>query len=554
MARHRHLLVVVLMAAVSLAISGQVAPPETGKLSSGLFEAASALVERSGTSGEPLPSLQALLILDVGDIAENAETLGALGYTIEAAFGSFALVSAPADVYLHDETGIDAMPFVSNAMLPPQAITNEFRTDGAAAMGADVAHDLGFQGQGTRIAVIDGEFMPNDAKWAAEGATHYVVTPMGVPTLGVQVEEGGAAQEGPHGAACGLIAQDVAPEAEIFLLSFPQESSLIGWLYALEYAVLTLEADIVSTSMEFAQPTCHADGTGPLNEMVDAILEGSDAVFVVAAGNWASGSGSDRIFYGGIYADEDGDFRNDFTEGTSDSWDKNTLRFSGRQGDVVLISLEWDDWHRDVGTQDLDLALSIDVFEKQVAASRGQQLGTEAWPVEVISVELPFTSDYCLTIENRAARLNDVDPGALSYHINMMNFKNPFEFVEHSMSRSSVRETATNESVVAVGAVSVESAELLSYSSRGPTADGRSKPDICAPAGVTGTCYNLFHGTSASAPYAAGALAVLQSAFPEMSAAERLSLLMSTAKLSIDADGNPVRVIDLEAALEEASD
>jgi len=101
-----------------------------------------------------------------------------------------------------------------------------------------------------------------------------------------------------------------------------------------------LEADIISTSMEFAQPTCHADGTGPLNETVEAVLEGSGPVFMVAAGNWASGSGSDRIFYGGIYTDEDGDYRNDFTEESIDSWDRNTLRFAGQQGDMVLITLE----------------------------------------------------------------------------------------------------------------------------------------------------------------------------------------------------------------------
>jgi len=207
-----------------------------------------------------------------------------------------------------------------------------------------------------------------------------------------------------------------------------------------------------------------------------------------------------------------------------------------------------------VGGQDLDLVLSIDGFAKQVAASRGEQRGTQAWPVEVIAAELPYTAEYCLTIENRAARFSDVDPGVLSYHVNMMNLTNPFPFVEHSLSSSSVRECATSDVVVAIGAVDVQSADVLPYSSRGPTADGRSKPDLCAPAGVTGTCYNLFHGTSASAPYAAGALAILQSAFPELEGSELLAILVSTAKQSTDDDGNAVRVIDLEAALQEASD
>ena len=551
MASYRCFVVFALLFAVSLASSAQVAPPETGKLSSGLFEAASALVQRGGPSGEPLPTLQALLVLEGGGIEDRAQALEAFGYTVEAAFASFALVSAPADVYIDENHGIDAVNFVSNAMVPPTAISNEFRTDGAAAMGADVAQNLGFRGQGVRVAVIDGEFMPNDQKWSATGATHYLVTPQGLPALEATVEEGLAAQEGPHGAACGLIVRDVAPDAELYLLSFPQGSSLIGWLHALDYAVWGLHADIVSTSLEFPQPTCHADGAGLLNEAVEAILEGSDAVLVVAAGNWAHGSGSDRVFYGGIYSDADGDYRNDFTEESSDAWDRNTLRFSGQQGDWVQISLEWDDWHRDLGTQDLDLVLSIDAYEKQVAASRGEQFGTEAWPVEIMAIELPYTAEYCLTVENRAARWHDVDPGTLSFHINLMNLTQAFAFVEHSMSSSSVRETATSDAVISVGAVSVDGSELLSYSSRGPTADGRPKPDFCAPAGVTGTCYDVFHGTSASAPYAAGALAVLQSAFPDLSVNERLSILTGMARLSADAAGNPLRVIDLEAALQE---
>ena len=180
------------------------------------------------------------------------------------------------------------------------------------------------------------------------------------------------------------------------------------------------------------------------------------------------------------------------------------------------------------------MVLSIDAYEKQVAASRGEQFGTEAWPVEIMAIELPYTAEYCLTVENRAARWHDVDPGTLSFHINLMNLTQAFAFVEHSMSSSSVRETATSDAVISVGAVSVDGSELLSYSSRGPTADGRPKPDFCAPAGVTGTCY-----------------AVLQSAFPDLSVNERLSILTGMARLSADAAGNPLRVIDLEAALQE---
>lgn len=72
--------------------------------------------------------------------------------------------------------------------------------------------------------------------------------------------------------------------------------------------------------------------------------------------------------------------------------------------------------------------------------------------------------------------------------------------------------------VVAVGAVSPDGSRAT-FSSRGPTADGRIKPDLMAPgetvvvAGDTGTDLGLSNGTSLASPMLAGALAALWSAF-----------------------------------------
>jgi hypothetical protein len=50
-------------------------------------------------------------------------------------------------------------------------------------------------------------------------------------------------------------------------------------------------------------------------------------------------------------------------------------------------------------------------------------------------------------------------------------------------------------------------------SSRGPTVDGRLKPDVLAPVGLADELRQLFAGTSATAPHAAGMLALLGEAF-----------------------------------------
>ncbi|MFM8322793.1 MAG: S8 family serine peptidase, partial [Chloroflexota bacterium] len=69
-----------------------------------------------------------------------------------------------------------------------------------------------------------------------------------------------------------------------------------------------------------------------------------------------------------------------------------------------------------------------------------------------------------------------------------------------------------------VGATNWSDDVLEDYSAQGPTRDGRLKPDLVAPAGVSSAAYGkTWQGTSASTPHVSGAAALVMQAFPNYS-------------------------------------
>jgi hypothetical protein len=82
-----------------------------------------------------------------------------------------------------------------------------------------------------------------------------------------------------------------------------------------------------------------------------------------------------------------------------------------------------------------------------------------------------------------------------------------------------------------VGAVNWRDNHLEPFSSQGPTADGRLKPDLAGPDGVSNAVYapQGFYGTSAATPHIAGAAALVWSAYPQATAEEIRDFLINNA-------------------------
>jgi serine protease AprX len=116
--------------------------------------------------------------------------------------------------------------------------------------------------------------------------------------------------------------------------------------------------------------------------------------------------------------------------------------------------------------------------------------------------------------------------------------------------------------VITVGATN-DTDKVTSFSSRGPTKDGRVKPDVCFPgygivaARAKGTrmgtpvdaFYTSANGTSMATPHAAGAAALLRQAHPGITPAEVKERLMATAvDLGVDANTQGKGRADILAA------
>jgi serine protease AprX len=101
---------------------------------------------------------------------------------------------------------------------------------------------------------------------------------------------------------------------------------------------------------------------------------------------------------------------------------------------------------------------------------------------------------------------------------------------------------ADGDSVLAIGAVDLDGA-VASFSSRGPTADGRIKPDFAAlGVGVSSVAYGdpsgygAYNGTSFAAPIVAGITALLLELHPDWSPVEMRAALRATSSASGEPD------------------
>jgi subtilisin family serine protease len=477
------------------------------------------------------------LVVDTLDTARLIEDLTALGVNILGAYQDLIDISIPLEVIVAaaesddpaavferirdlehviglefnpPSTPLSAQPPIDRAALRSvwQQTDNTIVSEGVFTIDADRWHAAGFTGRGVRVGILDQGF---------DGYRDLLGDELPEPVTAQSFVSGVApdATGENHGTAVAEIVHDVAPGAELFLAYYDggdvSMGNAVDWL-------LEQDVDIISHSAGgLAGPM---DGSGRDAELVDRAAS-QGVLWVNSAGN----SAAEHLRV--EFADSDADGFHDFNRSSS------LLAFRPAPDQTTQIVLNWDDWPR--AEQDYDLYL-LDGDGVVLASSRNVQAG-ERTPVEQILYQFEDVGTYYVAVQamgvTRAARLDLYIHEARS--------------MEHISPAHSLATPADARGALTVGAVFYQSNELESFSSYGPTNDGRQKPELLGPDGVSVAAFapEAFFGTSASAPHISGAAALVWSAYPDLDAAEvRAFLLNNTIPIDspagIDATGSGV--------------
>ena len=338
----------------------------------------------------------------------------------------------------------------------------------AATMVQDWHTTAGYTGKGVSVGIVDVGF---DGYEGLQGGE-----------LPDEVEadlDRGAPASSDHGTAVAEVLHDFVPDAALHLVSFGTDVEFAEALQTL----LDAQVDVVNASVGFDN-TWSLDGTSTLSRAADAMTE-AGIVYVGAAGNederyrvgeLTPESGTEYIQVGGHY---------------------------GIQGNApkgrVKVSFRWNEPFGAAKT-DLDLLVVDAETEAECGRSENPQDGDDD-PYESVDVDGCGESIFAIVYANPGTDVTGLTGWLYNAH------GLDADELTHVSTLSLPADCLT---CLAVGAYTIDDQTLASYSSRGPTEDGRTKPDVVGPTDVTTTTLGdeAFSGSSAAAPHVAGLAAL----------------------------------------------
>lgn len=403
-------------------------------------------------------------------------------------------------------------PFFSSpafaTLAPPLQPKLETLSEGVARTGADAWRDLpSFHGSDpVKICVLDGGFEGYRDLLGEELPPKDRVTTKSFRFDG-DLEAGES-----HGTACAEIVHDMAPDAHLYLVNYStnvEQTAAVNWL-------INQKVLVISNSVGWFNAGA-GDGTGPICDDVERASAGG-ILWAGSAGNYA------LDHWQGVFSDTDGDGWHNFT--ATDE----LLEFEAPAYDVLGAYLNWDDWgvwsglNYSGSAQDYDLYLYRwnGALYVPVASSTDPQTGWQ-WPTEAVDGYYDTVRTNWAVAIRRASATRNVT-------LELFLYRSSSKPCEYNVPEGSISIPTDSPSHISAGAVDWSDDAYHSYSSRGPTQDGRIRPLFAAPSGVSTRTYGNrnFYGTSASAPHLAGALGLLLGKTP-FSREDVLEMLIARA-------------------------
>ncbi len=434
------------------------------------------------------PPIRAVLFLQDKPSKRIVNHLKSLGFKIESCQGKRMQVRASGSLL----SRVANWQEINYVRAPLIAKAQEMISHAVEATGAEVLHSAGLSGKGVKIGIIDLGFYGYDLLLGTE-------LPEKVTRKNFRHDLCGFSfcTSQSHGTAVAELVHDLAPDAKLYLVSISTTGELIDAINWLEKH----NVNIVSCSLGYwlCGPI---DGRGWCSARFGN-MRTKGILPVVAAGNSA------KSHWFGFNRDENEDSLVEIDH------ENQSLSFSAYSYGEATVSINWDDWGPNPeearSDQDIDLlVLSPIPYSSEietVAEGINPQTGKPGhMPVESVTFQTePGRTYYIFLVNTKTSR-------QVTVHL-FLDGDHSYDLMPYKASES-VLQPADSPLVLTVGAANL-SGQVLDFSSRGPTWDGRVKPDLVGFSGLETVSVPDFSGTSAAAPTVAGVAAILKEAHPD---------------------------------------